>query len=126
MKKILAKVLVVMLLLTSVAVPAGEEKTVSAAAKKPKLSISQSVLERGEKKTLKVKPNGNRITKVTWRSTDTKVAKVSSKGVVSATGAGSATIKASFKINGAKKKPKSGLPSQHKKKSIRFPKQMII
>ena len=103
MKKILAKVLVVVLLLTSVAVPAGEEKTVSAAAKKPKLSISQSVLERGEKKTLKVKPNGNRITKVTWRSTDTKVAKVSSKGVVSATGAGSATIKASFKINGAKK-----------------------
>lgn len=75
-----------------------------AAAKKPKLSTTRSVLERGEKKTLKVKKNGNKISKVTWKTTDAKVAKVSAKGKVTATGVGSATVKASFKVKGAKKK----------------------
>ena len=75
-----------------------------AASKKPKLNTSWIVLEKGEKKTLKVKKNGNKISKVTWKSTNTKVAKVSSTGKVTAKATGSATIKASFKVNGSQKK----------------------
>ncbi len=104
MKRILAKGLAVMMLVTLLAPSVYGGSVAEAASKKAKLSSTHSVLERGKKKTLKVKKNGNKISKITWKSTNTKVAKVSSKGIVTATGAGSATIKASFKANSSKKK----------------------
>lgn len=75
-----------------------------AAKKKPKLNKTSLTLEEGSTATLKVKKNGKKISAVTWKSTKTKVAKVTKKGKVTAKSEGKATIKAIFKIKGAKKK----------------------
>lgn len=75
-----------------------------AAKKKPKLNKTSLTLEEGNTATLKVKKNGKKISAVTWKSTKAKVAKVTKKGKVTAKSEGKATIKAIFKIKGAKKK----------------------
>ena len=75
---------------------------VDAAKKAPKLNKSKLTLDEGATFKLKVVKNKNKISKVTWKSTKAKVAKVKS-GKVTAKKAGSATIKAIFKIKGAKK-----------------------
>lgn len=83
--------------------------------KKVKLNKSKLTLEQGRKKKLKVKfsPSGA-TAKVKWKSSNKKVAKVNSKGVVVAKKAGKATItaKVSSKIYAkckitVPKKPKS-------------------
>lgn len=88
----------------SMALSAGPMIKADAAKKKPKLNKTYISLEKGEKVTLKVKANGNKISAVTWKSSKPAVAKVSKKGVVTTKGKGSTTISASFKVKGAKKK----------------------
>ena len=77
---------------------------VDAAKKAPKLNKSKLTLDEGATFKLKVVKNKNKISKVTWKSTKAAVAKVSKKGLVTAKKAGNATIKAIFKVKGAKKK----------------------
>ena len=69
-----------------------------AAKKNPKLNKSKLTLETGETFKLKVVKNKNKISKVTWKSTNADVAKVSKKGLVTALTGGDATIKAAFKV----------------------------
>ena len=69
-----------------------------AAKKNPKLNKSKLTLEVGGTFKLKVVKNKNKISKVTWKSTNAKVAKVSKKGLVKAVAGGKATIKAIFKV----------------------------
>ncbi len=69
-----------------------------AAKKKPALNQSKLTLEKGETFKLKVVKNKNKISKVTWKSTNADVASVSKKGLVTGQDAGKATIKATFKV----------------------------
>lgn len=69
----------------------GADKNDSDSAKTPKLSKKSVTLTVGSKVTLKVK---NASGKITWSSSNKKVAPVSSKGVVTAKKAGKATITA--------------------------------
>ncbi len=69
-----------------------------AAKKNPKLNKSKLTLETGETFKLKVVKNKNKISKVTWKSTNADVVKVSKKGLVTALSGGDATIKAAFKV----------------------------
>ena len=59
----------------------------------PKLSKSKCNLEVGQKKKLKLK---NATGTITWSSSDSKVAKVSKKGVVTAKKPGTAVITAKY------------------------------
>ena len=74
-----------------------------AAKKAPKLNKSSLTLNVGETAKLKVVKNKNKISKITWKSTKAAVASVK-KGVVTAEAAGRATVKATFKVKGDKKK----------------------
>lgn len=76
-----------------------------AAVKKVKLSAKTATLAVNGKKTLKatVTPTKNTYTKVGWKSSNKKVATVSSKGVVTGKKEGTATITATA-LDGSKKK----------------------
>ncbi|MCI5937694.1 MAG: Ig-like domain-containing protein [Eubacterium sp.] len=76
-----------------------------AAVKKVKLSSSKATLAVNGKTTLKatVTPTKNTYTKLKWKTSNAKVAKVTSKGVVTGVGEGTATITATA-LDGSKKK----------------------
>ncbi|MEE3461612.1 MAG: leucine-rich repeat protein [Lachnospiraceae bacterium] len=74
----------------------------ASAAKKPKLNKKSIALWEGDTYTLKVKRA--KVKKLKWKSDDTSVAKVSSKGKVKAKHRGNAVITASFRYKGKKKK----------------------
>ena len=76
----------------------------NAAGKKPVLNKPILTMEKGDKEKLKVKKKGNRISAIKWKSANTKIAKVSKKGVVTAVDSGSTVVKAVFKVKGQKKK----------------------
>lgn len=76
---------------------------VDAAKKKPALNKKTLSLQVGETAKLKVVKNKNKISAVTWKTSKKKVATVK-KGTVTAKSAGSAVVKAIFKVKGAKKK----------------------
>ncbi len=88
MKRLLATVLSLVLILTGVLVLPGRFNTVQAA--KPKLSEKKISLRVDETKKLTVKG----AKKVTWSTSNKKVATVNSKGVVTAVAKGSAKITA--------------------------------
>lgn len=69
------------------------------------LNSSKATLEIGKTKTLKatVKPTNATNQAVTWKTSDSKVAKVSSKGVVTAAGPGKTTITVTTKDGSFKK-----------------------
>ncbi len=75
----------------------------AAKAKKPTLNKKSISLKVGKTAKLKVKANVVKIKKTKWSSTKSKVAKVSSKGVVTAKKAGKATIKAVVTAKNKKK-----------------------
>ena len=77
---------------------------VDAAGKKPTLNKINVSIKVGGKTKLSVKANGNKISKVTWKSTKPKVAVVSKKGVVTAKKVGKAQVKATFTVNGSTKR----------------------
>lgn len=71
-------------------------KAARIAVKSVKLNLKKATVGKGEKITLKatVSPSNATSKKVTWKSSKTSVAKVSSKGVVTARKGGTATITA--------------------------------
>ena len=71
---------------------AGKKKlTCKVTVKNPTISASSAILYVGDTKQLTVK---NAVGTVKWSSSDTTVAEVSAKGLVTAAGAGSATVTA--------------------------------
>ena len=78
----------------------GIQKSVKITVKSPSVSISASKtsIKRGYSTTFTAKTFPSK--KVTWKSSNTKVATVSSSGKVTGKGKGTATITASFKYNG--------------------------
>ena len=95
---------VAMVVALSMALAVTPVAKLDAAKKKPTLSRKSLTMMAGDTATLKVKPNKNKISAVTWKSTNEAVATVSKKGKVKAQSEGKATIKATFKVKGAKKK----------------------
>ncbi|MBO4396180.1 MAG: Ig-like domain-containing protein [Eubacterium sp.] len=85
-------------------VVAAVPKQADAAAKKPVLNKTELTMEKGDKEKLKVKTKGNKLSKIKWKSANSKIAKVSKKGVVTAGDSGSTVVKAVFKVKGEKKK----------------------
>lgn len=87
----------------------GVKYTKAVTVKNPSITLNETkaTLYKGKTKalytggsiTLKAKTDPSGV-KVTWTSSDTKVAKVSEKGKVTAVKTGTATIKASFTYNG--------------------------
>ena len=96
LRKITAFLLAVVMLAGMLVVPEGN---VEAARKKVQLSKKTVTLEVGKKVTLKLK-NAPKKKKITWSSSNKKVASVSKKGVVTAEKAGKANITA--KVSGKK------------------------
>ena len=109
--------LMLVLVLIAVAIPATSHSEVEAASKKMKLSATSKKLDIGKSFTLKIYTRGNSVldskgrlavmddkddihywfdykTKATWKSSNPKVATVSSKGKVTAKKKGTATITA--------------------------------
>lgn len=74
---------------------------INAKEKKPKLSSSKITMDVGAQKTLKLK-NIQKNSKVTWKSSNKKIVKVSKKGKLIAKNSGKVTIKATTKQNGRK------------------------
>lgn len=91
MKKILAFILAIVLCLASV-----EAFAATVAVKGLKMNTASFCLYTGQsyRMTVSVTPANASNKKVTWSSSNTKVAKVSQTGVVNAVGAGTATITA--------------------------------
>ena len=75
--------------------------SVSAKQQTPKLSSTKISLETGSKKTLKIKKLSENA-KISWKSNNSKIVKVSKKGIVSAKKVGSTVVKATVKQNGKK------------------------
>lgn len=119
-KRIIAILLAVMTLFMFTASAAAPG--VEAAAKKPKKIVLDQEgtikLNKGEKfeLTYTLKPEGAE-SKVTWKSSNTKVAKVSKKGIVTAKGEGKATITVTTK-NGKKDTVKIKVTDPTKAKKI--------
>lgn len=119
-KRIIAILLAVMTLFMFTASAAAPG--VEAAAKKPKKIVLDQEgtikLNKGEKfeLTYTLKPEGAE-SKVTWKSSNTKVAKVSKKGIVTARGEGKATITVTTK-NGKKDTVKIKVTDPTKAKKI--------
>ena len=109
--------LMLVLVLIAVAIPATSHSEVEAASKKMKLSATSKKLDIGKSFTLKIYTRGNSVldskgrlavmddkddihywfdykTKATWKSSNPKVATVSSKGKITAKKKGTATITA--------------------------------
>lgn len=109
--------LMLVLVLIAVAIPATSHSEVEAASKKMKLSATSKKLDIGKNFTLKIYTRGNSVldskgrlavmddkddihywfdykTKATWKSSNPKVASVTSKGKVTAKKKGTATITA--------------------------------
>jgi GH35 family endo-1,4-beta-xylanase len=95
------------MLVSSISV-AGNSGDVAAKAKKaPKLNATSKNLEVGKSTTVKVKANGTKIKKTTWKTNKKKVATVKGKKTsakITAKGKGTAKITATVKYNGGKKK----------------------
>ena len=93
MKKIISVILIIVLVLAFC--PAYSQVTnnasfsILAQASKEGLNVSKAILIKGEKLKLKVYDNSE---KRVWKSSDENVATVSSKGIVKATGKGTAVI----------------------------------
>lgn len=90
-KKLLALALTALLALGALGAVALSPSEAQAAAK-PKLSSTSKEVVKGQTFTLKVKNASGK--KVTWKSSNKKVATVSKKGAVTAKKAGTATITA--------------------------------
>lgn len=93
-KKIMKALVIALSVLTLVMAPAEAAipfNTVVTAEAAVKMSSSKTTMVKGQKKTLKVKGTSK---KVTWSTSNKKVATISSKGVVTAKGKGTATITA--------------------------------
>lgn len=78
--------------------------TVLPKVKKVTLNMTSKEMKKNEKVTLKVTVSPSKaISKVTWKSNNTSVAKVDSSGIVTAVGAGKATITATSIKDSSKK-----------------------
>ena len=98
-KRIFAIVLILVMTLTLAPV-----HDTHAASKKPKLSATKITLEAGKSKKLSIVKNGfYKIGKTSYRSSDTKIAKVTKTGKVTAKSVGKATITATVKAKQTKK-----------------------
>jgi len=84
--------------------PWNSFKSIAGITVKEKLNKTKATLEKGKTVTLKASlyPTGLADKSVTWKSSNKKVAKVSSKGKVKAVKAGTATITCTSKMTGAK------------------------
>ncbi len=109
-KKLLSVLMALVLVLSCVVLPAMADEsnateTVSNATPKKITITGKHEVKKGKTITLKAKvyPSGA-SQKVTWKSSNTKVAKVSSKGVVTGVKAGTATITATSKAKTSIKK----------------------
>ncbi len=133
MRRALAALLAFAMSLSPVAVPA----TSDAAAKKPALNAKKKTLffnQAGKKSfTLKIKKNKNiKVKKTTWKTTNKKVASISSKKKtavkVTAEKAGKATIKATvnYTLKGSKKVKKTTLKCKVTSKSYTAPVQTVV
>lgn len=133
MRRALAALLAFAMSLSPVAVPA----TSDAAAKKPALNAKKKTLffnQAGKKSfTLKIKKNKNiKVKKTTWKTTNKKVASISSKKKtavkVTAKKAGKATIKATvnYTLKGSKKVKKTTLTCKVTSKSYTAPVQTVV
>lgn len=133
MRRALAALLAFAMSLSPVAVPA----TSDAAAKKPALNAKKKTLffnQAGKKSfTLKIKKNKNiKVKKTTWKTTNKKVASISSKKKtavkVTAKKAGKATIKATvnYTLKGSKKVKKTTLKCKVTSKSYTAPVQTVV
>lgn len=105
-KKILSLLLAGAMVLTGTA--GVSNQTASAAAKKATIKFAKSTysVQAGKTVTIKVtKKNVSKVKSMTWSTKDTKIAKVSKKGVVTGVKAGKTTIscKVKYKAKGAKK-----------------------
>lgn len=133
MRRALAALLAFAMSLSPVAVPA----TSDAAAKKPALNAKKKTLffnQAGKKSfTLKIKKNKNiKVKKTTWKTTNKKVASISSKKKtavkVTAKKAGKATIKATvnYTLKGSKKVKKTTLKCKVTSKNYSAPVQTVV
>lgn len=109
--------------------------TVVQLVEKVKLDATYLNLQAGKYKTLtaKVTPSSASDTKVKWKSSDKKVAEVSSKGVVKAIGAGTATITAYSADGNAKAtckvtvtQPATGIKLNKKKTTVALGKKITL
>ncbi len=98
--KITAYVVALSLCLSGVAIGSNSAD----AAKKPKLNKKKATLKVGQKLKLKVKNTSVKASKLKWKSSKKKVAKVNKKGKVTALKKGKTVI--SVKVNGVKLKCK--------------------
>lgn len=134
-----ARMLIMVLLLSLMAVPVGGVQTVEAAAKKVAVKKVTSVysltgkktiyLAKGKKAVLKttvtVTPNKAANKKVIYKSSNTKVAIVNSKGVVTGKKVGTAKITVTSKKNSKKKATVTVKVVKGKVKSIRLNKTSV-
>ncbi len=109
--------------------------TVVQLVEKVKLDATYLTLQAGKYKTLtaKISPSSASNTKVKWKSSDKKVAEVSSKGVVKAIGAGTATITATSADGNAKAtckvtvtQPATGIKLNKKKDTVAIGKKLTL
>lgn len=114
-KRIAATTLAVALVFSGTILPVGEENEAVAAAKKVSLkksSFSLKITQNKKKVTygtaqIKVKKSkGVKVKKVTYKSEDKKIAKVSSKGKITAKKAGGTKVKVTVKYKYGKKTKK--------------------
>jgi len=104
-------------------------------AEKVKLDAVQLNLQVGKYKTVtaKVTPSSASYTKVKWKSSDKSVAAVSSKGVIKAVGAGTATITATSADGNAKAtckvvvtQPATGVKLNKKEATVKIGKKITL
>ena len=109
--------------------------TVVQLVEKVKLDATYVNLQAGKYKTLtaKISPSSASNTKVKWKSSNKKVAEVSSKGVVKAIGAGTATITAYSADGNAKvtckvtvTQPATGIKLSEKKATVAIGKKITL
>ena len=103
-KKTFKKALSVVLAAAIFMVAGNMSDNTAQTAKKAAVSVKTFQLNKGQKKTIKIK-NKRKNAKYTFKSSSKKVAKVNAKGVVTAVGIGTAkiTVKESVKISGKKR-----------------------
>lgn len=109
--------------------------TVVQLVEKVKLDATYVNLQAGKYKTLTVKvtPSSASNTKVKWKSSDKKIAEVSSNGVIKAIGPGTATITATSADGNAKAtckvtvtRPASGIKLSEKKATVTIGKKLTL
>lgn len=105
LKRALSVVLAAAVALTA----AGITDRTARTAKKASVSGKMLTLNRGDKKTIKIK-NRRKGAKYTFKSSAKKIAKVNAKGIITAVRVGTAkiTVKESYRVSGKKKTGKVG------------------